>query len=369
MNLGKLIFWGVLVFSLLEISAFNHLTDNSKVTHRYQFDYMLPYNESQIFWNHQDLRGDYHNELYGWKIGDRTPLMPLVAQPFYKIFGDSFTTWEIYSLLCCSLLIFAVTLYSGSYWMGIIFALSTFFFYMSKQYPFRIEMTALYFMALYFAFKKNYWLSGLFCGLSYLCHPNILPWVVGLIGYTFLTNKKNDTLKLISLFAICFLVWMGFCKFYLHQNSVFYLYPFCTENWYEALAIPPKEILNHFLNVLTTKPIQNRLSTIGLFLNPFRTEGEFRSIFAVGIILLPFSIYQAWKSWDKKILWLILIPALLQLLITGWEAEEIGIYISTSIFLLMLYGIEFFIDRPQWFRYLIPALICENLIMIWGVYQ
>ena len=251
MNLGKLIFWGVLVFSLLEISAFNHLTDNSKVTHRYQFDYMLPYNESQIFWNHQDLRGDYHNELYGWKIGDRTPLMPLVAQPFYKIFGDSFTTWEIYSLLCCSLLIFAVTLYSGSYWMGIIFALSTFFFYMSKQYPFRIEMTALYFMALYFAFKKNYWLSGLFCGLSYLCHPNILPWVVGLIGYTFLTNKKNDTLKLISLFAICFLVWMGFCKFYLHQNSVFYLYPFCTENWYEALAIPPKEILNHFLNVLT----------------------------------------------------------------------------------------------------------------------
>ncbi len=363
-------------------------------------DYLIPYHISQVLYHGLDYHSKMSEEwFWGWHLSDRTPLLYGAVFPLYIIFGNLFKVFEIFTMLLVCLFPLSVILLSGKWFTSKTALLTCFFvlliphiYTMSFILPFKIIMTYMLLISIYFIGMNgtdlNYQrilLAG-FCGImAYLVHPNALPILIGLVFYPLFTFKDRHTkfkafLLLSSLLGIVFVLWNVWSRIY-DRPSLFYLYPLCLKGYGDALTYSKEVIIQRFNEASVFEIIGNRIKSFIGLLNPFygradffTTENPYYKNTLTGAVMLSMAIFSylnltlKFNKLRKQIICFIFIPLAAQLIINGWYAKEMGIYITPIIFLVFLFGINYIEDLNGIYILLINLIcIIESFLTVWAI--
>lgn len=328
---------------------------------------------------------------------DRTPFFNLLIFAYYKMFGASFYSYwisQVISVVAGSMFIIPAYLIAKKFFSDRVARTSVAFMLI---FPFIINNSMLtgpgpldaYFMllAIYFLFfrepvsRQNYFLAGLFGGLSFLTHNSNAIFIGTIIIIMLLFKRENKNknkfkfnirfwnnfeIHYVYFFASLFVVLIPYLfwvySFYgTISTSKFIYYPFSVTGYDLALQGTPEEIFAVFHSTPITQIIWIRISNAIVTLTPaiipltpipyqfriyepcfyhlFSLPGVLSAIMYI-FVLIWFLKYVTRKTKTSNILVLfVILPFIFNLIMWGWITWGI-IKQTPSILILIMLGIN-----------------------------
>ena len=163
------------IFAFLRIKGTDFQVDHDAADARGFRQYVVL--AENLYTKHQFTLGDYPET-------NRTPIYPLFIIPSLVI-SDSPVLVPIFQIILVLIevwLIFRISsLFTPKWWVGVgaslIFVLDPMTLWATQIISSEILYTVLLSASIYFLFKKNYWLSGFFLGLSCLTRPMAMAFI------------------------------------------------------------------------------------------------------------------------------------------------------------------------------------------------
>lgn len=361
----------------------------------FEQDYETPYGAAKVLnYGFSQETPEYQRLMGVNLVSDRTPLLPLFAIPFLRIFGDRFFIFETASIAFLIPFLPAVFLLVKKLFDQRIAILSilflainhflTYVIHFSQLKPAAAAFTSLFF---YFLIKfrqerkpSDLFSAGLMVSLAIATHPSTIIYFLS--GLLYLASDLHSWVSNKKLVIICFTIptviilsWMGWGAWENQTNLLSEHFGFQTQaaDKYTPEAFRAKPGLN----------FENRwYNLLGLFLTnprpgPGRSFGFFRLtlIATLTISLFPFALLGTFryfrKNW-REIFFFIIMVITLTLFPANSFYVQLGViwYLVGVIPLLIALGCNFLyrISRHLLFLVFLGSLT-EPLYVTWILYH